>query len=46
MSLSLLSEQFGNALILLFLVGIPLYGYCKKVPVYDWTLAFFPSLSS
>ncbi len=35
MTFATLSEQLGNFIILLFLVGIPLYGYCKKVPVYD-----------
>jgi spore maturation protein B len=35
MTFSALCEPFGNALILLFLVGIPLYGFFKKVPVYD-----------
>lgn len=35
MSISTFFEQMGNVLILLFLVGIPLYGFYKKVPVYD-----------
>ncbi|MCX7125712.1 MAG: spore maturation protein [Gammaproteobacteria bacterium] len=35
MMLSSICEQLGNALILLFIVGIPLYGFCRKVPVYD-----------
>jgi spore maturation protein B len=35
MTLAYLSEQIGNGLILLFLVGIPFYAYCRKVPVYD-----------
>ncbi len=35
MTIISLSEILGNALILLFLVGIPLYGYFRKVPVYD-----------
>ena len=33
--ISFISEQIGNAMILFFLVGIPLYAHCKKVPVYD-----------
>ncbi len=35
MTISAFSEQFGNCLLLLFLVGIPLYGHFRKVPVYD-----------
>ncbi len=35
MTFAYLSEQIGNGLILLFLVGIPLYAHCRKVPVYD-----------
>ena len=35
MSIANLSEQLGNWFILLFLVGIPLYGHFKKVPVYE-----------
>lgn len=35
MTLAAISEQLGNAIILLFLVGIPLYAYYRKVPVYD-----------
>jgi len=35
MTITVFSEQLGNALILLFLAGIPLYGHFKKVPVYD-----------
>jgi spore maturation protein B len=35
MSITTLSENIGNILLLLFLVGIPLYGQYKKVPVYD-----------
>jgi spore maturation protein B len=35
MNITTFSEQLGNTLILLFLVGIPFYGYCRKVPVYD-----------
>lgn len=35
MTIAALSEQIGNILILLFLVGIPLYGHYRKVPVYD-----------
>ncbi len=35
MTIAAISEQLGNVLILLFLVGIPFYAYCRKVPVYD-----------
>jgi spore maturation protein B len=35
MMISTISEQIGNILILLFLVGIPLYAFFRKVPVYD-----------
>lgn len=35
MTIAMVSEQLGNALILLFLVGIPLYGFFCKVPVYE-----------
>ena len=35
MMLSEISEQVGNVLILLFLVGIPVYGFYRKVPVYN-----------
>jgi spore maturation protein B len=35
MSIGAVSEQLGNVLILLFLVGIPLYAFFRKVPVYD-----------
>ena len=35
MTFSVIAETVSNTLILLFLVGIPLYAYCKKVPVYD-----------
>lgn len=35
MAIASISEQFGNGLLLLFLVGIPLYGHFRKVPVYD-----------
>jgi spore maturation protein B len=35
MSIAAVSEQIGNGLILLFLVGIPLYGFFRKVPVYE-----------
>lgn len=35
MTISTISEQVGNSLILLFLVGIPIYGFLKKVPVYN-----------
>lgn len=35
MTLAWLSEAIGNTLILLFIVGIPLYGWYRKVPVYD-----------
>lgn len=35
MTFAAISEQLGNGLLILFLVGIPLYGYCRKVPVYD-----------
>jgi spore maturation protein B len=30
-----LSEQLGNCLILLFVVGVPLYAHYRKIPVYD-----------
>jgi spore maturation protein B len=30
-----ISEQFGNCLILAFLVGIPVYAHYRKVPVYE-----------
>jgi spore maturation protein B len=29
------SEQIGNYILLFFMVGIPVYAYCKKVPVYE-----------
>jgi spore maturation protein B len=35
MNITAVSEQLGNGLILLFLVGIPFYGFCRKVPVYE-----------
>lgn len=35
MTIAAISEQIGNTLILLFLAGIPVYGYLRKVPVYD-----------
>ncbi len=35
MTFAFISEQIGNSIILLFLVGIPLYAYFRKVPVYD-----------
>ncbi len=35
MTLSLFSEFIGNGLILFFVVGIPLYAYSRKIPVYD-----------
>lgn len=35
MSIAAISEQVGNILLLLFLVGIPLYGHIHKVRVYD-----------
>jgi spore maturation protein B len=35
MNVTGLADQIGNALILLFLVGIPLYGLSRKVPVYE-----------
>lgn len=35
MTFAAISEQLGNGLLILFLVGIPLYGYFRKVPVYD-----------
>lgn len=35
MSITGISELIGNTLILLFLVGIPLYAFYRKVPVYD-----------
>jgi spore maturation protein B len=35
MNITALSEQIGNGLLMLFLVGIPLYGFFRKVPVYD-----------
>lgn len=35
MTITAMSEQLGNILILLFLVGIPLYAHFRKVPVYE-----------
>jgi spore maturation protein B len=35
MTITAISEQIGNTLLLLFLVGIPLYGHIRKVCVYD-----------
>jgi spore maturation protein B len=35
MTISSLSDQAGNILILLFLVGIPAYAFYKKVPIYN-----------
>ena len=35
MTLSTLCGMIGNALLLLFLVGIPVYAFIKKVPVYE-----------
>jgi spore maturation protein B len=35
MTITAFSEQLGNGLIILFLVGIPLYAFFRKVPVYD-----------
>lgn len=35
MTFSTLCESAGNTLILLFLVGIPVYGFFKKLPVYN-----------
>lgn len=35
MTMSSLSDQIGSGLILLFLVGIPLYGFYRKVPIYN-----------
>ncbi|MDP1574470.1 MAG: nucleoside recognition domain-containing protein [Coxiellaceae bacterium] len=35
MNFSSVSEWLGNVLILLFLVGIPTYGFFKKVPIYE-----------
>jgi len=35
MTLSIFANYFGNGLLLLFLLGIPLYGAYRKVPVYD-----------
>jgi spore maturation protein B len=35
MTIGAVSEQLGNILVLLFLVGIPLYAHFRKVPVYD-----------
>lgn len=35
MIFSSVCEQIGNILILLFLVGIPAYGFYKKVPIYN-----------
>ena len=35
MSIAVISEQIGNTLIMLFLVGIPAYGFFRKVPVYE-----------
>jgi spore maturation protein B len=35
MTAAALSEQIGNCLILLFVVGIPLYAHFRKIPVYD-----------
>lgn len=35
MNLSTISGWIGDILILLFLVGIPAYGFYKKVPVYE-----------
>lgn len=35
MTFAAISAWMGNGLILLFLVGIPLYGAFKKVPVYE-----------
>jgi spore maturation protein B len=35
MSLSAISEVIGNSVILLFVVGIPVYAHFRKVPVYD-----------
>ena len=35
MNISSLSEYIGDFLLLLMLVGIPIYGWLRKVPVYD-----------
>lgn len=35
MTIALFSEYIGNLLILAFLVGIPLYGTFRKIPVYE-----------
>lgn len=35
MTFSTICASAGNSLILLFLVGIPVYGFFKKVPVYN-----------
>jgi spore maturation protein B len=35
MTIAAISEQIGNCIILLFVVGIPLYAHFRKIPVYD-----------
>ena len=35
MTIAAISEQIGNCLILLFVVGIPLYAHSRKIPVYE-----------
>ena len=35
MTLAIISEFIGNSLILLFVVGIPVYAHSRKIPVYD-----------
>lgn len=35
MTIAAIAEQLGNALMMTFLVGIPAYGYFRKVPVYE-----------